>query len=137
MNAKVNIKVEVMDGPDQGYIMEDSRVVPIFEPLPSKYVTPYSLTYKFMTPGLQQKMLSGMCDPDPKSRVGFEELNIPKVSEVIDMLKIILESGEPIQTPSDEGYGFSTLVKDVMYEGSFNWVIESAIAWLERIPKEE
>jgi len=137
MNAEVNLKIKLIDGPDVGYTIEECRVIPISEPILGKYVTPYSLTYKFMTPELQRKLFSRMYDANPKSIVGFEELNTLKPSEVIDMLKTILKNGEPIQTPSDAGYVCSTLVKDVMYEDNFTCAIESAIAWLERIPEEK
>lgn len=134
MNAKVSIKIELIDGEDQGYTLEDSRVVPIFEPLPSKYVTPYSIKYNFMTPELHRKIFSRDMKPDTNSTIGFEDLNILPVAEVIDRLQRIRDAAEPIQV-ADEG--FSTLVKDVQCEGSFKDIIYAALTWLERIPKED
>ena len=49
-----------------------------------------------------------------------------ETNELVDMLKIIRDSAEPIQTP-DANCGYSTLIKDVKCDDSFTWVIDEAI----------
>lgn len=53
------------------------------------------------------------------------------ITELIAMVRIIRDSAEPIQTP-DEPCGYSTLITNVQYDGSFNWVIDGVIEALER-----
>lgn len=127
--AKVNINVEILDGIDAGYVIKDSTIVPLIEHAPDGLIHPHKIAYSFMTPEMQLKLHTLALSED----VGFEDSNLSSASEVIDMLKIILESSEPIQIPDSIGCGFGTLVKDVKHEGSFDWVIESAIKLLEKV----
>lgn len=57
-----------------------------------------------------------------------------KIKETIEMLQMLKDAAEPIQTP-DSGCGYSTLIKDVKCDDSFTWVIEETIVLLNEFQK--
>lgn len=135
MNAEVNVKVKVLDGPDAGYSFEEKNVIPLYSPLHDGRVHPYTLEYKFMTPSLFHDMAQYACAPNKKDTLGVVGADIPPVSEVIDMLKIMRESGEQVQLPGENANRVGVLVKDMLYEDSFEWVLNCAIKILEQVSR--
>ena len=56
-----------------------------------------------------------------------------KIKETIEMLQGIKIAAEDIETTEIGGCGYSTLVRGVKRNDSFNWVIEEAIALLNEL----
>ena len=131
MNAKVNVKVEVIDGEDAGYSFTDNRIVPLFDPPMDGYVHPYTLEYKFMTPGLHHQMMEyGLKNGDDV--IGFPTLALmDHKSDAIFLLKQIKEASEAVQNVNGAA---STLLNGIDCNSEFLQNINTAIKLLEQLP---
>ena len=54
MRAKVNLKVEIIEGPDAGYILEETnRLIDLQRSVwPDNEITPYKIQVEFVTPNI-------------------------------------------------------------------------------------
>lgn len=131
MNAKVNVKVEVIDGEDVGYSFSDNRVVPLFDPPMDGYVHPYTLEYKFMTPGLHRQMMEyGLKNGD--DIIGFPTLALTeRKPDALFLLKQIKDASEAVQNVNGTA---STLLNGIECNSEFLKNIETAIKLLEQLP---
>lgn len=61
MKAIVNLRVEILDGEDKGYILEETnRLIDIQEskwPMPPQNLKPYKICIEFVTPGMFRRHL--------------------------------------------------------------------------------
>ena len=132
MNAKVDINVEILNGEDAGYSFSDRRVVPLFDPPMDGYVHPYTLEYKFMTPGLHMKLQQYMLKS--KEDVGFPILALlDKKSDVEFMLKQMKESAEAVQNVNGAA---STLLNGIECNEEFLDRIDAMLELLKLIQGE-
>ena len=57
MKAKINLRVEILEGEDKGYVLEETnRVVDLQRSYPlNDIITPYKLQLEFVTPDLLRR----------------------------------------------------------------------------------
>lgn len=56
MKVKFTYRIEVLDGPDEGLIIDNqNRILDLFQPHIGDIIEPYRIQFEFMTPELFQK----------------------------------------------------------------------------------
>lgn len=56
MKAKISLRVEILEGEDIGYVLEEkNRVVELEERDYSPFINPYKVSVEFVTPNLLRK----------------------------------------------------------------------------------
>lgn len=127
MRADVNIRIEIIDGEDEGYRFEDRKIIPLFEPPLDGYIHPYKLEYNFTTPGLHRRMME--YDAKIKDIVGFPSaVLMERKSDAVFLLKQIQKAAEAVQNINGDA---STLLNNIECNSEFMQNIDAAIKLLE------
>ena len=65
MKVKFTYRIEVIDGPDAGLIIDNqNRILDLFQPHIGDVIEPYRIQFKFMTPELLQKGMATLENGD-------------------------------------------------------------------------